>query len=133
MDKLYYWSKLENWNSCEWKLVGLTCYKIIACSDNEKVEKTTSCDKEDFLQRARSLLVVVPSPPVQTYETFSNSVRLYNTQPPFNFPAYPDVFAKKSWSKVNPIFVKQHLIQISFEQLGAHAQLLGSLSHSSIQ
>ncbi|XP_046680074.1 receptor-type guanylate cyclase Gyc76C-like isoform X1 [Homalodisca vitripennis] len=65
----------------------------------ESVSKTTlSCEKSDF-QRSRSLLVVVPSPPSESYEGFSEKVRLYNNEPPFSFPTPPVFTVSHEWSK----------------------------------
>jgi hypothetical protein len=46
---------------------------------------------EGFLHRVHSLLVVVPSPPTEKYEDFSQRVRDSNTKEPFNF-FLPSVF-----------------------------------------
>uniref|UniRef100_T1KEQ4 Guanylate cyclase n=2 Tax=Tetranychus urticae TaxID=32264 RepID=T1KEQ4_TETUR len=44
-------------------------------------------DVRATLEAARSLLVIVPSPPRgQDYSDFEDKVRFYNGQPPFNFP-----------------------------------------------
>ncbi|XP_053208888.1 receptor-type guanylate cyclase Gyc76C-like isoform X2 [Panonychus citri] len=44
-------------------------------------------DVRATLEAARSLLVIVPSPPRgQDYSFFEDKVRFYNGQPPFNFP-----------------------------------------------
>lgn len=50
--------------------------------------------QKDFLQRARSLLVVVSSPPEKSYENFTNKVREYNGKEPFKFTT-PSVFSNK--------------------------------------
>ncbi|XP_063226252.1 receptor-type guanylate cyclase Gyc76C-like isoform X2 [Bacillus rossius redtenbacheri] len=57
----------------------------------------------NFLKRARSLLVVVSSPPVQSYENFTSSVRHYTTQPPFNFPL-PPLFIHSSFQKFISVY-----------------------------
>ncbi|XP_054274284.1 receptor-type guanylate cyclase Gyc76C-like isoform X2 [Macrosteles quadrilineatus] len=86
--------------------VDLTTYSIKEASkyfwriENPKSGKTlVSCSEEmNYLRRAQSLLVVVPSPPAETYEEFSDKVREYNAQPPFNFPT-PPVFTTSDMSK----------------------------------
>lgn len=45
----------------------------------------------NFQQRARSLLVIVSSPPADKYEQFAVKVRKYNNREPFNFST-PDFF-----------------------------------------
>lgn len=42
-------------------------------------------EPKNFLQKARSLMVVVSSPPTQVYEVFTKRVREYNSKEPFNF------------------------------------------------
>lgn len=39
--------------------------------------------------RARSLLVVVSTPPTENYEIFTTKVREYNAKEPFNFTTPP--------------------------------------------
>lgn len=46
---------------------------------------------------ARSLLVVVSSPPLQSYELFTHKVRLFNAKEPFNLPGFkPELFPQQS-------------------------------------
>ncbi|XP_018045826.1 PREDICTED: receptor-type guanylate cyclase Gyc76C-like [Atta colombica] len=42
-------------------------------------------EPKDFLKRARSLMVVVSTPPTSNYEEFTKKVRHYSTIDPFNF------------------------------------------------
>ncbi|XP_051156964.1 receptor-type guanylate cyclase Gyc76C-like [Leptopilina boulardi] len=42
-------------------------------------------EPKDFLKKARSLLVVVSTPPTQNYGEFTKKVREYNVKEPFNF------------------------------------------------
>lgn len=52
----------------------------------EHLIKFRSCNEVgNFKQRARSLLVIVSSPPTNNYEVFTEKVRAYNTKLPFNF------------------------------------------------
>lgn len=53
----------------------------------EDLDKNDSCDKQqrDFEKRAKSLLVVVSTPPLENYENFTNKVTEYNAKDPFNF------------------------------------------------
>lgn len=59
----------------------------------EQFSRYKSCNEiEGFTKRARSLLVVVSTPPTTKYEEFTDKVRKYNTQEPFNFttPFFPN-------------------------------------------
>lgn len=59
----------------------------------EQFTKYKSCNEIDgFTKRARSLLVVVSTPPTIGYEDFTDKVRIYNTRPPFEFttPTFPN-------------------------------------------
>lgn len=51
----------------------------------------TSCaaDMEKSKTRARSLLVVVSTPPTENYGNFTTKVREYNAKEPFNFTTPP--------------------------------------------
>lgn len=70
----------------------------------EAFDKYTSCDDiKDFLQRARSLLVVVSSPPTYEYEDFTQKVREYNAKEPFNFLT-PKVFENIQYQKFVSIY-----------------------------
>ena len=69
-------------------------------SEPEVFDKFTSCDEQkDFLQRGRSLLVVVSSPPTYEYEDFTQKVREYNSREPFNFVT-PKLFETNQYQKV---------------------------------
>lgn len=58
----------------------------------DQMTKYRSCDElENFKQRARSLLVIVSSPPAEKYENFTVRVRDYNKRDPFRFST-PDFF-----------------------------------------
>lgn len=50
-------------------------------------------DMKDFMKRARSLLVVVSTPPTQNYEEFTKKVREYSSKEPFNF-VIPELLRK---------------------------------------
>ncbi|XP_077268386.1 receptor-type guanylate cyclase Gyc76C [Temnothorax americanus] len=50
-------------------------------------------EPKDFLKRARSLMVVVSTPPTQNYEDFTKKVRDYNGIEPFNF-VVPELLRK---------------------------------------
>lgn len=68
-------------------------------------DKYTTCHRQqkDFLKRARSLLVVVSTAPMQTpYENFTQTVRLYNSMEPFNFTT-PKFFDNQKFQKVSRI------------------------------
>lgn len=72
------------------------------------------CDEsEAFKRRARSLLVVVSTPPTENYENFTKIVREYNAKEPFNFTT-PSLFHINNISKVgSPLDVIQ-----KYEDLG---------------
>lgn len=59
-----------------------------------------------FLKRARSLLVVVSTPPTNNYENFTEKVREYNTKEPFNF-SLPMLFSNNNYIKVRPLILKE--------------------------
>lgn len=44
---------------------------------------------EGFKKRARSLIVIVSTPPTENYKNFSNKVRKANSEPPFNLKVPP--------------------------------------------
>lgn len=68
------------------------------------VEKMTSCDESDsFMKRARSLLIVVSTPPTENYENFTAKVREYNTMEPFNF-SLPKLFHTNNFFKFVSIY-----------------------------
>ncbi|KAK9512964.1 hypothetical protein O3M35_001263 [Rhynocoris fuscipes] len=63
-----------------------------------------SChDQPGFEKRARSLLVVVSTPPTLNYEKFTEEVRNYSAQEPFNFTT-PSVFRNVSYVKFVSIY-----------------------------
>lgn len=69
----------------------------------DQVEKMTSCDETDsFMKRARSLLIVVSTPPTENYEDFTAKVREYNTKEPFNF-SLPILFHNNNFFKVSQV------------------------------
>ncbi|XP_043524757.1 receptor-type guanylate cyclase Gyc76C-like [Frieseomelitta varia] len=52
----------------------------------EHFDNLRNClEPKDFLKRARSLMVVVSTPPTQNYEEFTKKVREYSSKEPFNF------------------------------------------------
>lgn len=53
----------------------------------KKVHDMRSCvtEMEKIKKRARSLLVVVSTPPTENYGTFTAKVKEYNDKEPFNF------------------------------------------------
>ncbi|XP_076626441.1 receptor-type guanylate cyclase Gyc76C isoform X1 [Colletes latitarsis] len=60
----------------------------------EHFDNLRNCmDPKDFLKRARSLMVVVSTPPTQKYEEFTKKVREYSSKEPFNFPV-PELLRK---------------------------------------
>lgn len=59
-------------------------------------------EPKDFLKKARSLLVVVSTPPAQNYEEFIKKVREYNIKEPFNFVT-PELFITEKFQKHVPI------------------------------
>lgn len=81
-------------------LFSLFC--VYACSQatqylwkTDQLNRITSCpaEIEKIKVRARSLLVVVSTPPSNDYGNFTNRVREYNALPPFNF-TLPTLFQK---------------------------------------
>lgn len=64
-------------------------------------DKYNCLDEKDFLKRARSLLVVVASPPANSqYENFSKEVLEYTSREPFKFQT-PPVFKNVSYTKAS--------------------------------
>jgi hypothetical protein len=62
----------------------------------EQLSKYKSCQEIDgFTKRARSLIVVVSTPPNTIYKEFTDKVRIYNTKEPFGFSA--PIFPNKSF------------------------------------
>lgn len=70
----------------------------------EQFSKHKSCQEiEGLTKRARSLLVVVSTPPAPKYESeFTDKVRKYNTKPPFEFAS--PVFPNKQFVKFVSIY-----------------------------
>lgn len=73
-----------------------------------------SCDMDKIRNRARSLLVVISTPPTENYENFTAKVLEYNAKEPFNF-LVPNVF--QNYQKVylnnyNLIFQLSNLFSI---------------------
>jgi hypothetical protein len=69
------------------------------------MEKVESCEQHQkgFLNRGRSLLVVVSSPPNEgQYREFTRQVAEFNTKEPFNF-RMPSILQKDGFHKVNNI------------------------------
>lgn len=66
-------------------------------------KKLVCPNTKEFKKRAQSLLVVVSSEPVGSYENFTERVRRYNAMKPFQFPL-PAVFENK-FNKVMNILV----------------------------
>lgn len=62
----------------------------------------TSCvaEMEKLKPRARSLLVVVSTPPSENYGNFTAKVNEYNAKEPFKFVT-PVVFSTRQFEKVN--------------------------------
>lgn len=68
----------------------------------DELSKLKSCSNTDsFLNRGRSLLVVVSTPPTQNYDDFTAKVRDYNQKEPFNFVT--PKFFESQWVKVGGI------------------------------
>ncbi|KAK0094945.1 hypothetical protein PV326_009569 [Microctonus aethiopoides] len=65
----------------------------------EHFDNLKNClEPKDFLKRARSLMVVAPTPPTQSYEEFTKKVREYTNKEPFNFTV-PEILQQMKWSK----------------------------------
>lgn len=79
----------------------------------EQFNKITSCsaEMEKIQTRAKSLLVIVPTPPTRNYENFTTKVNEFNAKEPFYFTV-PSVF--KSFEKVNYWLLKETLYRTSF-------------------
>lgn len=68
---------------------------------NGAFDKSDCLDEKDFLKRARSLLVVVASPPASSqYENFTKEVLEYTSKEPFKFQT-PPVFKNVSYTKAS--------------------------------
>jgi len=61
-------------------------------------------EEKNFLKRARSLLVIVASPPSpEKYEVFTSKVLDYTSKDPFKFKT-PNVFTNVSYVKASTLF-----------------------------
>lgn len=69
-------------------------------------------EPKNFLQKARSLMVVVSSPPTLNYEMFTKKVREYNAKKPFNF-TMPELLKKLKVEKVFPRAITGIALSIS--------------------
>nr|XP_018907598.1 PREDICTED: receptor-type guanylate cyclase Gyc76C-like isoform X1 [Bemisia tabaci] len=69
---------------------------------NQLDEKKT-CSEPGFEKWGKSLLVIVLSEPVQSYENFTQKVRQYNLLPPFNFVT-PPIFDRSSYIKFVTVY-----------------------------
>lgn len=66
----------------------------------DQISKCESCTKlSNFLKRARSLLVIVSTPPTENYGEFTNEVKTYSNSDPFNF-SLPPIFSQNNYTKV---------------------------------
>ncbi|XP_076228299.1 receptor-type guanylate cyclase Gyc76C [Nomia melanderi] len=59
----------------------------------ENYNQRNCLEPKDFLKKARSLMVVVSTPPTQNYEEFTKKVREYSSKEPFNF-VIPELLRK---------------------------------------
>lgn len=72
-------------------------------TEPEQMAKVESCEQHQkgFLNRGRSLLVVVSSPPNEgRYREFTRQVAEFNTKEPFNF-IMPSILQKDGFHKVS--------------------------------
>lgn len=68
---------------------------------NGALDMSSCLEERNFLKRARSLLVVVASPPSpDKYEVFTKKVLEFTSKDPFRFST-PNVFKNVSYVKVN--------------------------------
>ncbi|KAK9751499.1 Receptor family ligand binding region [Popillia japonica] len=67
-------------------------------------DKNSDCKEHNkgFENKAKSLLVIVPTAPTENYEQFLNEVRDYNKKEPFNFST-PNIFEVQNIQKFVPI------------------------------
>ncbi|KAL0893796.1 hypothetical protein ABMA27_013928 [Loxostege sticticalis] len=68
--------------------------KYLIKTEDRGSKKLVCPNTKEFKKRAQSLLVVVSSEPVGSYENFTERVRRYNAMKPFQFPL-PAVFENK--------------------------------------
>jgi len=74
--------------------IARSCNDSLLDAEPDHFGELKNClDTKDFLKRARSLLVVVSTPPTQNYEEFTKKVREYSSKEPFNF-VIPDLLKK---------------------------------------
>ncbi|KAF5306158.1 hypothetical protein FQR65_LT07434 [Abscondita terminalis] len=68
-------------------------------------DKYSSCEQhqKDFVNRARSLLMVVTTQPLKNYEKFTEMVSDYNTREPFNF-GVPPFLSNQNYTKFVSIY-----------------------------
>lgn len=74
-------------------------------TEPEQMEKVENCEQHQkgFLNRGRSLLVVVSSPPNEArYREFTSRVAEYNKKEPFNFTV-PTILVKDGFHKVSHV------------------------------
>jgi hypothetical protein len=72
-------------------------------TEPEQMQKVESCEQhhKGFLNRGRSLLVVVSSPPDEDrYSEFTRQVQEFNKKEPFNF-FLPSILQKDGFHKVS--------------------------------
>ncbi|XP_067013444.2 receptor-type guanylate cyclase Gyc76C [Anabrus simplex] len=71
---------------------------------NDDITTLKSCPLENSMKRARSLLVVMSTPPRNDYSNFTEIVEHYNTLKPFNFTV-PGIFREhRKWEKFITIY-----------------------------
>ncbi|XP_026477197.1 receptor-type guanylate cyclase Gyc76C-like [Ctenocephalides felis] len=71
---------------------------------SEQLLKKASCyEEQGFQKRAKSLLVVVSTPPTKNYESFTEKVREFNAKDPFNFST-PTLFEQKNYIQFVSIY-----------------------------
>ncbi|XP_017842260.1 receptor-type guanylate cyclase Gyc76C isoform X1 [Drosophila busckii] len=70
----------------------------------DQINRMTNCKStESFNQLARSLLVVVSTPPTKGYDEFTEKVRNYTVKPPFNWEI-PRLFSENQFTKFISIY-----------------------------
>lgn len=77
---------------------------MVPFPEPEHFDNLRNClEPKDFLKRARSLMVVVSTPPTQNYEEFTKKVREYSSKEPFNF-VIPELLRKYEKVEGDQIF-----------------------------
>lgn len=67
---------------------------IVCLTEPDHLTGLRHCmEPKDFVKKARSLMVIVSTPPVRNYEDFMQKVREYSNIEPFNFRV-PDLLQK---------------------------------------